>query len=98
MTYVFFNWKFVPFDPVHQFRSLFTLPCLWQVTNLFYVSMRLFTYFCGSTLEKEMATHSSILAWRIPWTNLVGYSSWVHMVPRVSEHVVFVFLYLSHLN
>ena len=26
-------------------------------------------------LEKEMATHSSILAWRIPWTEeLVGYS------------------------
>ena len=22
----------------------------------------------GDTLEKEMATHSSILAWRIPWT------------------------------
>ena len=29
-------------------------------------------------LEKGMATHSSILAWRIPWTrSLVGYSSWV---------------------
>ena len=29
------------------------------------------------TLEKEMATHSSMLAWRIPWTdNLVGYSPW----------------------
>ena len=28
-------------------------------------------------LEKEMATHSSILAWRIPW-NLVGYSPWGH--------------------
>ena len=34
-------------------------------------------------LEKGMATHSSILAWRIPWTvefhrqrSLVGYSSW----------------------
>ena len=29
-------------------------------------------------LEKEMATHSRILAWRIPWTerNLVGYSPW----------------------
>ena len=26
-------------------------------------------------LEKEMATHSSILAWRIPWS-LVGYSPW----------------------
>jgi len=22
----------------------------------------------GDPLEKEMATHSSILAWRIPWT------------------------------
>ena len=25
-------------------------------------------------LEKEMATHSSILAWRISWRSLVGYS------------------------
>ena len=24
------------------------------------------------SLEKEMATHSSILAWRIPWTELPG--------------------------
>ena len=36
---------------------------------------------CGSILgqedplDKEMATHSNILAWRIPWTrSLVGYS------------------------
>ena len=27
-------------------------------------------------LEKEMATHSSILAWKIPWRILVGYSPW----------------------
>ena len=28
-------------------------------------------------LEKEMATHSSTLAWKIPWMeDLVGYSSW----------------------
>ena len=28
-------------------------------------------------LEKEMATHSSVLAWKIPWTeSLVGYSPW----------------------
>ena len=26
----------------------------------------------GDPLEKEMATHSSILAWRIPWTEEVG--------------------------
>ena len=25
-----------------------------------------------NTLEKEMATHSSILAWRIPWTEELG--------------------------
>ena len=31
-------------------------------------------------LEKEMATHSSILAWEIPWTEKSGglYSSWGH--------------------
>ena len=30
-------------------------------------------------LEKEMATHSSILAWGISWTgSLVGYSPWGH--------------------
>ena len=30
-------------------------------------------------LEKEITTHSSILAWRIPWTEeLVGYSPWGH--------------------
>ena len=28
-------------------------------------------------LEKRIANHSSILAWRIPWTeSLVGYSPW----------------------
>ena len=26
----------------------------------------------GDALEKEMATHSSILAWRIPWTEELG--------------------------
>ena len=28
------------------------------------------------SLEKEMAAHSSILAWKIPWTK--GYSQWHH--------------------
>ena len=33
----------------------------------------------GRSLEKEMVTHSSILAWRVPWTeSLVGYSPWGH--------------------
>ena len=30
-------------------------------------------------LEEEMATHSSILAWKIPWTEEPGgYSLWGH--------------------
>ena len=29
-------------------------------------------------LEKEMAPHSSILAWEIPWTELADYSSQSH--------------------
>ena len=31
----------------------------------------------GRSLEKRMAINSSILAWRIPWRSLVGYSQWV---------------------
>ena len=32
-------------------------------------------------LEKRMTTHSSILAWKIPWTEEpVGYSPWDHRV------------------
>ena len=27
-------------------------------------------------LEKEMATHSSILAWEIPWIEEPGYNTW----------------------
>ena len=27
-------------------------------------------------LEKRMVTHSSILTWRIPWTEVPGYNPW----------------------
>ena len=39
------------------------------------------------SLEKGMATHSSILAWRIPWTekSLVGYSPWGHKESDMAE-------------
>ena len=33
---------------------------------------RLSMHACMHALEKEMATHSSILAWRIPWTEGPG--------------------------
>ena len=33
------------------------------------------------TLEKGMATHSSILAWKISWReDMVGYGTWSHRV------------------
>jgi len=38
------------------------------------------------TLEKGRAAHSSILAWRIPWTEeLVGYSPWGHKELDIPE-------------
>ena len=39
-------------------------------------------------LEKGMAAHSSILAWRIPWTRrLVGYSPWDHRESDTTEQL-----------
>ena len=40
-------------------------------------------------LGKGMATHSSILAWRIPWTeeSLVGYSPWGHKQSDTTEQL-----------
>ena len=40
-------------------------------------------------LEKEMATHSSILIWEIPWTqwSLVGYSPWGHKELDITLHL-----------
>ena len=43
-------------------------------------------------LEKGMATHSSILAWRVPWTrSLVGYSPWSGKEPDRTEQLIFTF-------
>ena len=33
-------------------------------------------------LEKEMATHSSLLAWRIPWIGEPGWGATVHGVTK----------------
>ena len=38
-------------------------------------------------LEEDMATHSSILAWKIPWTEeLGGYSPWGCKESDTAEH------------
>ena len=45
-----------------------------------------------------MAAHSSILAWRIPWTKEPGYSPWRHKewdtTERLSTAAYFINLYL----
>ena len=39
-------------------------------------------------LEKDLATHSSILAWTIPWQRrLVGYSPWGHKGVDTTEQL-----------
>ena len=41
-----------------------------------------------NTLERCMATHSSIVAWRIPWTEkLLGYSLWGHKQSDMTEQL-----------
>ena len=43
----------------------------------------------GDPLEKEMATHSSILAWEIPWAEepgrLQSRKSWIGLSKRVGQ-------------
>ena len=50
-------------------------------------------------LEKEMATHSNILAWRIPWREEPGWAT-VHGILRVGHDSVlsFFLFFLNHLN
>ena len=46
-------------------------------------------------LEKEMATHSSILAWRIPWTEEYGglQSRGLHTDSGTTEHIPYIEIY-----
>ena len=45
-------------------QTVKTLPAMWEI----WVQ----TLVWEDPLEKGMATHSSILAWRIPWTKDLG--------------------------
>ena len=45
-------------------QRLKSLPAMWET--------RVRSLDREDPLEKEMATHSSILAWRIPWTEELG--------------------------
>ena len=45
------------------------------------------TFLYTNVMEKEMATHFSILAWRIPWTEEPGRAT-VHGVAKVGHDLV----------
>ena len=48
-------------------------------------------------LEKGMATHSSILAWRIPWTEELGdYSPWGCKELDTTEQLPLFFFLIFH--
>ena len=51
-------------------------------------------------LEKGTATHSSILAWRIPWTeeSLVGYSPWGHKELDTTERLPLIHSLLNDMK
>ena len=48
-------------------RGLKNLPAMQETLEMWVQSLGQ-----GDSLEKEMATHSSILAWKIPWTEVSG--------------------------
>ena len=51
-------------------------------------------------LEKEMGTHSSILAWEVTWTEEPGrlYSSWGCKESDTTERLHFLFFFLFHVE
>ena len=57
---------------------MFSFPTLMYVSDAF--------TFHFHALEKEMATHSSVLAWRIPGTgSLVGFRLWGRIESDTTE-------------
>ena len=66
-------------------QTVKNLPAMWETR---------FDPWVGKIpLEEEMATHSSIFAWRIPWTE--GYSPWIHKELDTTEQLTLPLLLLS---
>ena len=61
----------LPERPVSKCSTSTPKKILFQ-SNLISVFVFVWSSTQGRTLEEDMATHSSILAWRIPWTEVPG--------------------------
>ena len=73
----------LPYDPVNLLLGIYPEKTIIEkdtCTPMFIAA--LFT----TALEEEMATHSSILAWRIPWTGEPG-SPWGHRESNVTQRL-----------
>ena len=70
--------------PITLLKALSNLPTMWET--------RVQSLGWEDPLEKEMAPHSSTLAWKIPWTeSLIGCSPWGHKEPDTTERLLFHF-------
>ena len=49
----------------------------------------------GRSLEKRTATHSSIPAWRIPWTDELCYSPWGHKESDMTGQLSLYFIFAN---
>ena len=54
------------------FSRIIYVICSLNVVNIDYYLSSVYMSYLGQYMEKEMATHSSILAWRIPGTEEPG--------------------------
>ena len=67
------KWKYLIFGASLVAQMVKRLPAMWET--------QVRSQGWEDLLEKEIATNSSTLAWKIPWTEeLVGYSPWGHRV------------------
>ena len=57
------------------------------------------TYYISDSLEKEMATYSSFLAWEVPWTEEPGrlYSPWGHKESDTTEQLTDTDTYVNNI-
>ena len=97
--YISSSFLFRAFSPfmfnVITFGFMTTILLFMFTFSLFLCYVSLFFVISLIPLEKEMATHSSTLAWKIPWTEeQVGYSPWGHKELDTTERLHF---HLFHL-
>ena len=73
--------RYFPRSPVSLLAQLVKdLPAMWEI--------QVWSLGREDPLEKEMATHSSTLAWKIPWQrSMVGSSPWGHKESDMTERL-----------